>query len=75
MTRDLCMTAISEGSYCPLVQDNLFKVFLPMGLVRVEIHLLLEEHLRRVAREVWKDKDNHQPLYIQFGTGLKELLY
>ena len=67
LARDLCNSAISEEAYCPLVQNDLFKVFLSPGLVGVEVHLLLEHHLRRLALEV--DSDTVMPLNIQFCAG------
>lgn len=64
----MCKAAIFEEAYCPLVKNDLFKVFLSPGLVGVEIHLLLESHLRRLAVEV--NKDSIKPLSIQFCAGM-----
>ena len=68
LAKDLCKAAISENAYCPLVHNDLFKVVLTPGLVGVELHLLMEEHLRRLAEEV--NIDSMQQLSIQFCPGM-----
>ncbi len=68
LAKDLCKAAISENAYCPLVHNDLFKVVLTPGLGGVELHLLMEEHLRRLADEV--NVDSMQPLSIQFCPGM-----
>lgn len=68
LARDLCKTAISEDAYSPLVTSgDIFKAYLSPGLVGVEIHLLIENHLQRLAAEV--DKDSMKTLIIQFYAG------
>lgn len=64
----MCKTAISENAYCPLVHNDLFKVVLTPGLVGVELHLLMEDHLRRLADEV--NVDSMRPLSVQFCPGM-----
>ena len=68
LAKSLCKAAISENAYCPLVHNDLFKVVLTPGLVGVELHLLMEEHLRRLAEEV--NVDSMQQLSIQFCPGI-----
>ena len=67
LAKDMCRTSISECAYCPLVHNDLFKVVLAPGLVGVELHLLMEDHLRRLAHEI--DTCKMQPLIIQFCPG------
>lgn len=68
MARDLCKSAIADSCYCALTRDDLFRVTLPMGLVKVELYLLLEDHLKKIGARVGEDK--LQPLVIQFSAGM-----
>ena len=68
LAKDLCKAAIAENAYCPLIHNDLFKVVLTPGLVGVELHLLMEDHLRRLADEV--NVDSMRPLSIQFCPGM-----
>ena len=67
MARDLCKSAIADNCYCGLARDNLFRVTLPMGLVRIELYLLLEDHLKKIGARVGEDE--LQPLVIQSCAG------
>ena len=67
IARDLCKTAIAENYYSPLVNRDIFTVTLPVGVVGVEMHLLLESHLRRVAKELGRKE--LQPLTVLFTAG------
>lgn len=52
MARELCEEAIAGSRYAPLVKRDLFDITLPLGLMRLEMQLLLEDALRKVAAEV-----------------------
>ena len=67
VAKQLCQTAIEKGFYGPVAKGNLFHMSLPMGLSRVEIHLLLESHLQRIALEL--DKGKLQTLTVHFTAG------
>ena len=64
LARKLCWEAIVGKFYSPLVQDKLFEAVLPPGVVEVEIHLLLEDHLKRIAKEL--EGREIQPLVVHF---------
>lgn len=66
LARKLCEEAIVGKYYSPLVQGKLFEAVLPPGLAELEIHLLLEEHLRRIAKEL--EGREMQPLVIHFSA-------
>ena len=69
VARRLCKGAIAENYYtCPLVQGDLFEVALPPGLVEVEVHLLLEDHLRRVVKDL--EGREMRPLVVHFSAGI-----
>ena len=68
--RDLCRTAIKEKMYSPLAMSDMFQVILPMHVVRVEAHLLLESHLRRIGNVMMTSKQWLQPLTIHFAAGI-----
>ena len=69
VARRLCKGAIAENYYtCPLVQGDLFEVALPPGLVEVEVHLLLEDHLRRVVKDL--EGREMRPLIVHFSAGI-----
>ena len=63
----LCKDAIAENYYSPSVQGDLFEVVLPPGLVEVEVHLLLEDHLRRIVKDL--DGREMRPLVVHFSAG------
>ncbi len=65
------MTAIRDSCYAPLIIKSLFEVTLPPGLIRLELKLLLEDHLRKVAVEI--RKGSSQDLVIHLSAG-KEIL-
>ena len=67
VARRLCKGAIAENYYSPLVQGDLFEVVLPPGLVEVEVHLLLEDHLRRIVKNL--DGREMRPLVVHFSAG------
>ena len=52
LARELCEDAIAGSRYAPLVKRDQFDVTLPLGLIRLEMQLLLEDRLRKVAAEV-----------------------
>ena len=64
------MTAISEGAYGSLAKDktNVFEIVLPSCLVKVELHLLVENHLRYLASAFCKD--DLKSLTVHFCAGL-----
>ena len=67
VARALCQSAIKSNCYCDLSKESLFRVALPVGLVRMELHLLLEDHLRKIADGVAANR--LQPLVVQFSSG------
>ena len=48
---ELCTAAMSKQFYPPMSRGNLFYVTLPPGVCRLEIQLLLEEHLHCIGKE------------------------
>ena len=67
MAKQLCTSAIEKAFYGPLVKGSLFDIALPMGLSRVETHLLLESHLQRIARELGRGE--LRTLTVHFAAG------
>lgn len=67
VAHDLCKAAIADNCYCTLSEDNMFQLTLPSGLVRMELYLLLKDHLNKIGA-VTKDKQL-QPLLICFSPG------
>lgn len=65
--KELCKIAIAENSYSPLSSGDIFKVTLSMGLVSVEIHALLENHLQKIVREL--EGRQLLPLTVHFASG------
>ena len=52
LARELCCDAIANKCYAPLVKNCVFDVTLPLGLIRLELQLLLEDCLKKIASEV-----------------------
>ena len=48
---ELCKAAMSKQFYPPMARGDLFCVTLPPGVCRLEMQLLLEEHLHCIGRE------------------------
>ena len=67
IAKQLCKSAIGKDFYGPLAKGNLFDMSLPMGLSRVETHLLLESHLQRIARELGRGE--LRTLTVHFTAG------
>ena len=67
VAKDMCSSAISEGAYGSLFKENFFEIFLPSCLVKVEMHLLIEDHLRNLASKV--SKSNFKSLTVNFCAG------
>ena len=67
LARDLCRSVLDKQFYLPISRGNLFAVTLPACIHQVEVHLLLEEHLQKMAREL--NGKQLLPLSIDFDAG------
>lgn len=68
LAKELCVTAIADNCYAPLVQKDVFELLFPPGLIRLELQLLLEDYLRKKAvQEV--QKGNTHDLAIHMSAG------
>ena len=65
--RELCQAAVDEGRYAPLSARDPLQVVVPPGLERLEMHLLLQWHLRGLA-----GGQPDRPLLISFAAGTPE---
>ena len=66
--RELCSQAISDNCYAPLIKNDVFDVTLPLGLVRLELQLLLENCLENLASEVVSGSTKDLVIHLSAGT-------
>ena len=67
---ELCQTAIAKQMYPRLaINGNLFSICLPVGLTRLELFYLLEDHLHKVAISYMLREEQLKPLFILFAPG------
>lgn len=67
MAQKLCETAIADSCYAPMIKKDVFEVTLPVGLVQLELHLLLREHLKKLSDELGKGSTRDLVIHLSSG--------
>lgn len=70
LAREICMNAITDNCYALLVKNDLFDVTLPLGLIRLELLLLLEDYLKKVTEEVRGGSTKDLTIHLSAGKSI-----
>ena len=64
LAKELCESAISDSCYAPLTRGNLFEIMFPLGVTKLELQLLLEDHLKKLTLDITKERMRNLVIHL-----------